>query len=183
MKKGLMICITVAVMFSLQAQNVKKMERVGNKKNKIDYQQEYQRLTTENDRLSKEVKELRYSEQTKQKEINALNADKNGLRTALQAKQNEVKKLQAELDATISMRDLNAKQRAEIDNLKSRLAKTQSELNSMSSQKEKVESLQRQINALQLENKNLKHDNAKLKAAHKGKASNAKDSTPRVEHS
>ena len=104
------------------------------------------------------------------------------MRSALQAKQKEIKKLQAELDATTGMRDRNVKQRAEIENLKSRLAKTRSELNSMSSQKGKIDSLQRQIKALQLENKKLKHDNAKLKAAGKGKASNAKDSTPRVEH-
>ncbi len=162
-----MICITIAVMFTLQAQNVKKMERVGNK-NKINYQQEYQRLTSENVKL--------------ENEINALNADKKGLRSALQAKQKEIKKLQAELDATTGMRDRNVKQRAEIENLKSRLAKTGSELNSMSSQKGKIDSLQRQIKALQLENKKLKHDNAKLNAAGKGKASNAKDSTPRVEH-
>lgn len=154
MKRIITVLLVVAVACSLSAQKVKKIEKAGNNKSKINYEQEYHRLMQENDQL----------------------------RSTVQAKQNEVNKLRSEIQATNDLRNLNAKQREEITSLKDRINKLQTELNTLHNQKQHTEKLEREISALREQVRALEHENAKLKAAQQGKAIKGKDSgKPRIE--
>lgn len=154
MKRILSIVLVIAVACSLSAQKVKKIEKAGNKKNKINYEQEYHRLAQENDQL----------------------------RSTVQAKQSEVNKLKSEIQATNNLRNINAKQREEIESLKGRINKLQGELNTLRNQKQNTEKLQKEIDSLRQQVRNLEHENAKLKAAPKHKAVKGKDDgKPRIQ--
>jgi predicted RNase H-like nuclease (RuvC/YqgF family) len=117
MKRIITVLLVVAVACSLSAQKVKKIEKAGNNKSKINYEQEYHRLMQENDQL----------------------------RSTVQAKQNEVNKLRSEIQATNDLRNLNAKQREEITSLKDRINKLQTELNTLHNQKQHTEKLVRAL--------------------------------------